>query len=397
MSVQVITGQQALSSLTSPPPKPNPKPSADLIAKTVEYADRKIEVTVPFPDTIELITDIFNHHFVVPYEAGGSVKKVFHQIDADLKEWVEGYKTGQTVFSPSPKISGSPTKRQVVYQIKYDSLQPLKVATVTLARRQGAEYGIWSVKVEFSASKAGPSGLAQLTSRIEDALPLSMASLLGDLRLSRIDPAIDLIGARPIDLICHVPKPGKRLIYVGNSGKAESLYLYEKKKPLKKPPASIAYNTRGPLRLKVYERRSYHLQLALIPPYGPSPVTRAEIEMRWKKAKQRPSLAALADLPNLFVGRRVAYAAGAFPGLSLREHDDWVRYCLASMGGGSSAAQGSWKVAAGLKFLKAYVGCEGDLVNETAWEGWKDGIKHTGLDHWVSLAKSAQKTGHSTP
>ena len=395
MSVQIIAGQQALSALTSPPPKPEPKPASAIVAKVVEYVDRQIIVTKPFPDTIELITDVFNHHLVTPYEAGGSVKKVFLQIDQDMKEWVEGYKSGQTVFSPAPHVSGSPNKRKVTYRIGYDAQQPLKVATVTLSRRQGPDYGIWSIKLEFSASKAGAAGLAQLTSRIEDAVPFQMAALLGSFRISRIDPAIDLIGARPIDLICHVPKPGKRLVYVGNNGRAESLYLYEAKPPLKKPPASITYKTQGPLRLKIYERRDYFLQLALSPPYGPSPVTRAELEMRWKK--QRPLLATLSDLPNLFAGRRIAYAAAALPGLSIGQQDDWVRFCLASMGGGSSAAQLHWKVAVGLRFRKAYAECHGDLVGETAWSGWKDGIQSTGLDHWVFLANSAQKTGHDAP
>ena len=152
-------------------------------------------------------------------------------------------------------------------------------------------------EVEFSPSKAGPAGLVKLIAALDHVLLLfDIDKVLADARVSRIDAAIDLIGANPIDLIAHIKKPGKRLVYVGAQGHPETFYLYERRKPLKNPPSSWSVKTTGPLRLKLYERRDYHRQLKLPPPYGPSPVTRAEVEMRWTKS--RPLFSDLFSLKN---------------------------------------------------------------------------------------------------
>ncbi|MDB5700692.1 MAG: hypothetical protein JWL66_891 [Sphingomonadales bacterium] len=382
--MKLTSGKPTVYSLTSPPEKPDPEPPKELIAKVMEYDDRKILVTVPFPDSIELITDVFNDLLMTPYATGGSAKSVYNEIDADLTGWVAGYKTGETVFTPSPTVNNTSTKAR--YFLAYDAIQPLNRATLTLLRRLGPDYPIWSVRLEFSASKAGPEGLMKLLAGLEEALPLNVPALLGSFLVSRVDPAIDLIGANPLDLIGHVPKPGKRLVYVGSHGRPETIYLYDAKKPLKSPPKSVTYNTLGTLRLKLYERRDYFRQLMLPPPYGNSPVTRAEIEMRWKKG--RPYLRDLAEIKNLLKDRRVSYAPAVLKTANASTKKNWILYCLATFGGGAAKAQAKWPLSLGLKFRALYRGSDGDLLNETMWSRWENGISITGLDKWIKVAKA---------
>ena len=174
---------------------------------------------------------------------------------------------------------------------------------------------------------------------------------------------------------------------MGDDGQPESVYLFERKKPLQAPPASISYNTLGTLRLKLYERRGYLLQLKLDPPYGDCPVTRAEVELRWKKKQQRPRLADLGEIQNALAGRRVAYAAKLAD--DLKRPKDWIAFCLAAFGGGLATARQKWPVGAGLGHHTRYSDCEGDLVSPSRWDRWSDGLAYTGLDKWIKAAKAS--------
>lgn len=388
MAVKLISGGGSVPSITSPPPLPAPYPPDELIAKKVVYGDREILVTVPFPDTIVLVTDVMNHHLNQPYEAGaGSIAWIAKQIDADLKQYVSGYSTGETHFSPKPEVTGSGQRKKVVYRLDYDPDHPLHVAHLQLSRQETEGYGWWTIKLDFSVSKAGPVGLAKLTALLEDALQMNVKAILGSMRVQRINPAIDLIGAEPLDLIPHVPKPGKRMIYVGDHGRPESVYLYAKKAPLKQPPQTITKRTTGPLRLKLYERQSYFEQLKLDPPYGECPVTRAEVQSDWKQKKKQPWLANLATLPNRLLKRRIAYAAAVGPQTG-NASSAWVQFCLAAFGGGVRKTQAKTGPGQGLHFRKLYEDCSGDLADENAWTRWADGLAFTGLDQWVEIAKA---------
>lgn len=355
----------------------------------MSYGDRNILITVPFPDTVVLVTDVMNQHLSSPFEAGaGTELWIYGQIDEQLTEWVEGFKTGQSVFHPTPSVSLG-ARRKAVFKLSYDPGQPLFAAYLTLTRTPAyGEIGSWSVKLEFSASKAGPTGLAKLTSLMSDATFLNVDKLLGTMRVRRIDAAIDLIGAEPLDVIAHIKKPGKRLVYVGDHGRPESVYLYEKKPPLKQPPQKLAKRTVGPLRLKLYERQSYFEQLKLDPPYGPCPITRAETESEWDSKKQQPKLADLADLKNQFSGRSVSYAGGCLGQGSSNQRSAWVQFCLAAFGAGVIKSQAKSPLAQGLRFRKLYENAAGDLIADTAWSRWGDGLALTGLSDWVQRAKA---------
>lgn len=381
MAVNIDTSPGPLfHSLTSPPPKPEPSPPADLIAKVIQFPDRELMITIPFPDTVELVTDVLNEHLDSPYEAG-SVKSIYVEIDKDVTEFVKGFKGGESHFSPSPYVQGGP-KAGAIFKLGYDSDQPLNFARLELRRRIGPDFGIWSVRLEFSASKAGPAGLVQLIAQIENAVGfLRVDRLLETFKLSRVDAAVDCIGATPLDLIAHVPKPGKRVAYVGDNGVPETVYLYGRKKPLDAPPSKLSVKTRGPLRLTLYERRDHARQLCLPSPYGDCPVTRAEVSRRW--TKHRPLLSEIAEIPNLFSDRRVAYAPPIGGGTSA-----WQKFCMAAFGAGVDAASFSWLPGRGGKFRKLYLGCVGDLVDQDCWGRWNDGLVATGLTQWAPPSPS---------
>jgi|SRR3954470_17738065 len=382
MVVKLTSGGQLLYPLTSPPAKPTPAPPPELIAKTVSYGDREIAVTIPFPDSIELVTEIVNDLQQVPDLSLKSAKEIYLQLDEDMQTSLMEVKLGLPTY-----ISGSfnPAKTKATYFVAYDASEPLNKARLLLQRKAGTDYPSWSVRLEFSPSKAGPAGLVKLTAALEATLPvINVGRLLGAFRIARLDAAIDLIGAAPLDLIAHVPKPGKRMVYTGVHGRPESIYLYELKKPLTSPPKTLTTKTTGPHRLTLYERRDYHLQLLLQPPYGECPVTRVEVSRRWKKG--RPSLIDIATVTNLFGGRRVAYAAGVPP----KPSKEWKQFCLAAFGAGSDTAFWSWMPGPAPKFEKLYQDCAGDLVDQTSWERWEDGLAHTGLAGWIKMAVPAQ-------
>lgn len=277
----------------------------------------------------------------------------------------------------------NPSQSKAVFFASYDPSQSLSKARLSLERTKGADFGWWTCRLKFSPAKAGPEGLLKLTSAIEAIAPFAnVKKLIASFRISRLDAAVDCIGASPLDLIAHVPKPGKRMVFVGAHGRPETVYHFALKKPFATPPQSYGVRTYGPNRLTLYERRDFHLQLALQPPYGEAPVTRAEVTKSWKKG--RPALADLAEIPALFEGRRVAYAAAiAGVGGSRR----WVQFCLAAFGGGVNKAFTAWLTRSGGKFAAAYQNCIGDLVDETCWERWEDGLDYTGLTEWIEIAK----------
>jgi hypothetical protein len=382
MAVKLTSGGKLLFPLTSPPPKPEPSPNAELIAKVMDYGDREVVVTIPFPDSIELVAGVTNEIVAGPDQSGKSAKTIYHALDEAIKEYLVEITTGLPAFVTG-QVNPNKLTRGTFY-IAYDDAQPLNKARLTLWSTKGSDFASWKVKLEFSPSKAGPKGLAKLTDGLEAVLPfLDIKELIKAFTVGRIDCAIDCIGVWPLDLIAHIPLPGKRMVYVGDQGRPESVYFYQRKKPRKKPPHSLSVKTVGPHRLTLYERRDYHLQLCLKPPYGPSPVTRAEVTKRW--TKKRPALADLSAITNLFKGRRVAYASA----VPAEDKKSWRRFCLAAFGGGVDSSLSNWFPGPGFGFYKAYQECAGDLIDQDSWVQWDAGLKLTGLEQWINPSGQA--------
>lgn len=373
-------GEPSLFPLTSPPKEPEPAPAEEILHKVVDCLDRKVWVTVPFPDHISLVADVLDEHMITPDQSQKSAKQIYKNLDQEISEALAAVPLGgdsQTILTS--KTPGK--KRRYVFTIRYDVAQPLNRAFLTLSRQPGDDYGIWTAKLEFNPFKAGTSGLQNIIEGFDAVGFLDFDALLPDFQIARLDAAIDCIGAHPVDLIAHIPNRGKRLMFSGQNGRPETIYLYEPKAPLKKPPSQLGVKTTGPLRMTLYERTSYHRQLKLPLPYGPCPVTRAEVTVRWNKG--RPHFAALDAMKNLFKGRRVAYAAI----LPVKDKRRWLSFCQAAVGLGPVATAEDWIMQGGLKYAQAYLGCQGNLIDETAWSEWERGLEITGLAAWIDAAK----------
>jgi hypothetical protein len=389
VTVKLTSGTGNLSALTSPPPSPQPLPDGKLVHKLMDYQDRMIWVTVPFPDKISLITDLTNEIQAVPDQSGKKLKFIYKELDELLK----------TGFKATPLTAGGPItskhkggdKQKAEFWIKYAGDAVAERAHVTFQRRIGETYPSWSIRIEFNPFKAGISGMSAIRDAIEMIIApfLDFDRMLGSLQITRVDAAVDCIGARPLDLIVRVPKPGKRMIFASDDGDPEAVYLYEKKPDPASPPGNGSYRTTGPLRLKLYERSAYQRQYGQLPTYGGCPVTRSEVSVAWNK--NRPLLSQLVDIKNPFEGRHVGYAA-AFPPLdaSSKRRKGWIAFCLTSFSTGVRAARWNALVSGGL-FAKWFAETPGDLVAEQAWEQWSSGVIYSGLMDWIEIAQKQLK------
>lgn len=364
-------------SLTSPPPKPEPKPSPALVWKTVKYIDRDIVVTVPFPDKIALITDVKPHHLINPPLAGPH-SQMFAEINADLQTWVKGFKEeGGNLYPPS-KMSVSANQPFVEFQVPYGEKLEAR-AFVRVERRKSKSATpdkYWSVKVEFNPNRMGAVGGVQLTAQIQErvGLAINFPKVMPDFQIARLDVAVDCIGVSMIDVIAHTKKAGKRMVFVGGSRNLESVYIYAPKLVSKNEEVHPK-TTKGPLQLKLYDKRAERLQHNFPPPYGETPVVRVETTKRWN-GNNRPMLSQLAQIPNMFSAHRVAYAAAVG-----QYRYSWKRFCLAAANAGPN---GSILSGTDFKYREMYAACSGDLVDPDIWAGWVKGIAVTGIDEILS-------------
>lgn len=377
-------GEPGAFSLTSPPSvKGEPKLEDILLAKVMTYADRKVWVTHPFPDTLELVAHITNDLQLVPDQSGKSAKKLYAQLDEEMCGVISAPPLTEGCGVTLVKLIAPPHKNAVArFGIDY---APHQVAHFTLRRSPGTDFSTWTARLEFSPSRGGLAGLVAIEKGMElVAGILDFDKLLGAFVLARLDVAIDCIGALPLDLLARAPKEGKRVVYTQPGIGPETVYIREKT-ALPKLPLKKSAKTFGTLLLTLYERRAQHRQLGLPPPHGKWPVTRVEVRKRW--SSKRPSFRDLGELKNPFVKRHVAYAA-AVPS---KQPARWREFCLDAFIGGADFAQQYPYGPARLAMAKAYRTFKGDLIDSNNWDGWTVGLAQIGIDQWIERAKSSVK------
>jgi hypothetical protein len=345
-----------------------------MVWKKISYPDREIIVSVPFPDKVSLIAEIQNEHLWHPSSA--STKEVQQgKMNSDLIKWLESQKT-ETNEGTAPHVTLG-AKPSATFKIPIPGANHAS-AHLTVSRYPypaGAKR--WFMRVEFNPARLGAEGVVQLTAQISQCLlPLIMFDkILPALRVSRVDVAVDCIGAQVIDLIVNIKKPGKRMIYVGEAGLPESVYFFGRKTAPSKH-VTMPLKTTGPVRLLVYDKRAECVQHNLPAPYGNAPVTRVEANRTWKQ--NRPLLSELGGIENIFETHRVAYApkVGEY-------RRDWKAYCRAAAGVGVSGAVSHPRE---LKFRQWHLECAGDLVDAQCWPEWGRGLAMTGMDKLIELA-----------
>lgn len=74
-------GAPSLFPLTSPPKDPKPAPAKEIVHKIVDCVDRKVWVSVPFPDHITLVADILDEHMITPDQSNKTVKQIYKNLD----------------------------------------------------------------------------------------------------------------------------------------------------------------------------------------------------------------------------------------------------------------------------------------------------------------------------
>lgn len=375
MAVKIVgEGEPQLYSLTSPPAEPKPQPDSEMVWKKVSYPDRAIIVSVPFPDKVSLIAEIQNEHLWHPSSAA-SKEAQQGEMNSDLLEWLAVQKT-ETSEGVAPHITLG-AKPSATFKIPIHGHGHASAHLTVSRYKYPAGAKRWFMRVEFNPARLGAAGVVQLTAQISQCLlPLIVfEKLLPALRVSRVDVAVDCIGAQVIDLIVNIEKPGKRMLYVGESGLPESVYFFGHKAPLSKP-STIPSKTTGPLRLLVYDKRAECIQHNLPAPYGNAPLTRVEAIRTWKQ--NRPLLSELGGIDNIFGTHRVAYApqVGAY-------RRDWKAYCKSAAGVGVSGAVSHLRE---LTFRKWHLECSGDLVDAQCWPEWGRGLAMTGMDKLIELA-----------
>lgn len=380
MAVKLNLGLPGFSSLTSPPGSLKSEPDPSHFQTVKKYEDRTVYVSQPFPDSLELICPVLDTHTAQPDISGKSWKEIYKQLDQELMPYLMNEVTmndvDNVIVGKKKKTGDNPS---VTFNIRFDPKDQTARAFFTLSRKFEDGMAAWTAKLELSAWKAGPAGLARIEKAIAEVFSFRLHKMLPDMRISRLDAAIDLIGVEPLDLIGHAPEEGKRMVWVGDHGRPESIYFFKQKAHRTAPPLNLGVSTKGPQRLTLYERSAMQRQLGFPPTYGDVPVTRAEVSKRW--TKDRPHLKDLLSISNLFEGRRVAYAAGVQP-----KPRPWIAFCMAALGAGVVAPRWYWSLAGGAALAKAYADCEGDLVNEESWNEWVGGLTHTGLIDWVAKA-----------
>jgi hypothetical protein len=386
MPVKLHLPGAGLSSLTSPPGSPTPEPDETLFLpeNVRKYPYRKVYVSLPFPDSLELQWPLLNEHTAQPDISGKPAKVIYAELDQELSGYLKEVTMADVDGVSIGKQYKTPPNLSTTFEINFTPGNPTDKAFYTVSRKVVDNLGVWSARLEFSARKAGPEGLARIEKAVNEVFSFRLHKMLPDMDVARLDVAVDMIGVEPLDLIGHVPKEGKRQVWIGDHGRPETVYFFEKKKPFQTPPKKVKVRTHGPQRLTLYERSAYEKQRGQPPSYGPAPVTRAEVSTRW--TKKRPPLKSLATCPNRFAGRRVAYAAT----INLKPRP-WLAFCMAAFGAGLEAPRRFWWKEGGAKLLADYRDCEGDLVNEDTWVGWQGGLKYTGLEAWIATAGAGGK------
>jgi hypothetical protein len=203
-------------------------------------------------------------------------------------------------------------------------------------------------------------------------------------------------------LITSKHKPGKRTHCLGEDGALETVYAHRhvpaqvQKYDDQGQPKKVTHRSRpmGPVHLMVYDRVRERQDVLKPPPFGPAPVTRAEVvKTRFGSAPFRPQ-----DLPGLkspFSGVSVGYVGSA----SVTPLSLWLRYVECRRGGGHARAAWllSLKPSEAEAMNTAYSEHASDvLVAAQVWSGWNTGLATTGLKLLVDAANSKSKGSPST-
>ena len=367
------------------PPVPTPSPEDYPVHLTFSDS-REVWVSAPKPDMISLIAPLTPAHFL-PMPTG----------EKDFEELVKGLSLWMAMKGGLTKVldTNFAQKEKFYYKVVLSAGDRGAKIFVQFKRpTKGEKPQPWKLKLEFNPRKVGPIGFKALTDELSYAKTFRIDRFLADCRLTRLDVAVDFIGVAVSEAIASVPLPGKRTFYVGDDGCLETMQFHRNNPPPKQTyspagePKKVPRSTNplGKVVAKLYDRVKERATVLQPAPFGPAPVTRAEIVKRWKGGG--PKLVQLEGHKNLLLDLRVGYD-GHLPPADLNE---WKTYIAARRVTSKAATNKAMKlaIAKGILLSRRYDHPDSTLLlHDDLWSHWPSGLAATGLNYWIALAAQA--------
>lgn len=356
--------------LTSPQKMESALPGEDWISKKLDYGNRVVAVTVPFPDKLSLVTDLFVDDHVTPDLSGKSVKQLYHELDEELSAFVHA-------FPASPQFGVSADK-QTFYELKVrlkDDFGPL--GWMNLKRRKGSEYGVWRVKIDFSPFRVGSGRMVGLFDRLDYALPMfDLVKLISRARVTRLDCAIDLYGVKLDDLVLRFAGTQKAMMWKQDDD-YQSLYLYEEKPYPAAPPKHGSAKPNGKQLVRIYDRNECAKWNGLPPLSSEVSITRFEVTKAWKS--NWPQFDGIRMVKNMLKDRGAGFA---YPP-ELEDRRLWRRIHKARFPIGKKWKELCGPIGAAIQLNHLYDQFPRDLIAPSDWAQWSKGVHLTGLQQFI--------------
>jgi hypothetical protein len=179
------------------------------------------------------------------------------------------------------------------------------------------------LRIEFNPAIFAPADAALFKAAFDELIPqtdwgLTYAGLLAAARVTRLDIAVDVVGARLDHLSLRVSKPGKQKWWIGEGGKHETVYF------------GITQHLNN-AKWKSYNKRTELKDKGSSSQYGGLSHTRLEFT-----DTPNMSVNKLGKRPNPFVQVSLAYAA-AYPPAGVEQHN-WEFFLDACLRRGEQSA-----------------------------------------------------------
>lgn len=381
MPVTLTHGTEA----SNKPPVPTPSPEDYPVHLT--FSDgREVWVSAPKPDCISLIAPLAHSHFL-PKPTG----------EEQFLELIKGLSSSLAMKEgPTGLVDTQFSQHEKFYEKIWLSAgdRDAGVFVQFIRPKKGKKPQPWKLRLEFNPRKLGLVGLKALTDDLSYAKTFRIDRFLADCRLTRLDVAVDFIGAAVSEVVASVALKGKRTFHVGDDGCLETMQFHRNNPPPKQTyspagePKKVPRSTDplGPVIAKLYDRVKERAAVLQPAPFGPAPVTRAEIVKRWKGGG--PKLVQLEAHKNLLLDLRVGYD-GHLPPADLNE---WKTYIAARRVTSKADTNKAMKLSIPKAILLSHRydhPASNLLLHEDLWSRWPVGLAATGLDYWIALAAQA--------
>lgn len=337
------------------------------LGRHLQYGEREIATTIPFPDKIRVTGGVLMEDQIVPDLAQKTIKDAYTEFDFELLAFLATY--------PLSGFDGVKIDKLSKYHVSVlVSDVDGHLAWAELKRRRGPDYGIWSITIEFCPSKVGALRMGSMIAKLEDAFCMfDFVKLTSRLPVSRCDCAIDVYGATPTDLVFPLRGVGKTAIW-DRQGDVETVILFGEKAFPNSPPTHGSYRAHGPMIARIYDRSAYAKWHGLPAPAAGIPVTRFEVQRKWKS--HRPSIGELSLVKNMITGTGAGFA---WPD-HLRSNKRWRRIHEARWPIGRRWAETQAPIQPSILLNQLFDDFPPDLVDQDAWVDWPRGLSLTGLN-----------------